>query len=224
MSGYSADDMLQLSGIQHYAFCPRQWALLTIEQQWADNALTMEGTLLHQNVDDPFRRTSGADGIVTLRGVRLASEILGLSGIADAIEIIPDSGAPTDKKELLLSRRFTMLPVEYKRGHHKINDCDRLQATAQAMALEEHFGIEIPRVAIFYWKPRRREYVNTSPLLRQTVEVCAQEMHQLFRSGSIPSASRQRGCKSCSVAGICMPGLGQKSALAYLRHHLQEPE
>lgn len=86
---YSDEEMLQLSGIQHYAFCPRQWALIHIEQLWDNNSLTAEGTLLHQNVDNPFVRETDGSGIITLRGVRIASHNLGLSGIADAIQLRP---------------------------------------------------------------------------------------------------------------------------------------
>ena len=85
---YSEDDMLMLSGIQHYRFCPRQWALIHLEQQWDDNRLTIEGQLLHKHVDDPFYRQKCGD-YITLRSVNIASHELGLYGISDAIELLP---------------------------------------------------------------------------------------------------------------------------------------
>ena len=85
---YSEDDMLMLSGIQHFRFCPRQWALIHIEQQWDDNRLTIEGQILHKHVDDPFYRQKCGDQI-TLRTVNIASHELGLYGISDAIELLP---------------------------------------------------------------------------------------------------------------------------------------
>ena len=85
---YSEDDMLMLSGIQHFRFCPRQWALIHIEQQWDDNRLTIEGQILHKHVDDPFYRQKCGDQI-TLRAVNIASRELGLYGISDAIELLP---------------------------------------------------------------------------------------------------------------------------------------
>lgn len=147
---YKDEQLLQLSGIQHYMFCPRQWALIHLEQVWADNYLTAEGSLLHQNVDNPFFRESGRGNTITLRGIRLASNRLGLSGITDAVEIYPHPDAPKGKKQILESRRFEALPVEYKRGKPKLNDCDRSQLCAQAMILEEMLGVEINRGAIFY--------------------------------------------------------------------------
>lgn len=87
---YNEDDMLMLSGIQHFRFCPRQWALIHIEQQWDDNRLTIEGQILHKHVDDPFYRQKCGDQI-TLRAVNIASRELGLYGISDAIELLPSS-------------------------------------------------------------------------------------------------------------------------------------
>lgn len=40
---YNDDDFLQLSGLQHYLFCPRQWALIHIENQWQENLRTVDG-------------------------------------------------------------------------------------------------------------------------------------------------------------------------------------
>lgn len=113
---YTDDEMLQLSGIQHYVFCPRQWALIHIEQQWADNSLTAEGSLIHENVDNPFLRETNGSQTITLRGMRLASPVLGLSGIADAVEIYPHENAPISKQALLKSKLYDALPIEYKRA------------------------------------------------------------------------------------------------------------
>ena len=134
---YEEEEMLQLSGIQHYVFCPRQWALIHLEQLWTDNSLTTEGSLLHENVDNPFIRETNGSQTITLRGFRLASPVLGLSGIADAIEIYPYENAPTSKQALLKSKLYDALPIEYKRGKPKTTDCDRIQVTTQAIILEE---------------------------------------------------------------------------------------
>lgn len=103
--------MLQLSGIQHYVFCPRQWALMQLEQVWIDNSLTAEGSLLHKNVDNPFARETSASSVITLRGIRLDSSSLGFSGIADAVEIIPFENAPSSKKDILMSKLYLARPV-----------------------------------------------------------------------------------------------------------------
>ncbi len=124
-SGYYADDeMIPLSGIQHFMFCERQWALIHLECRWQENFLTAEGALLHERVDDPSVRKSGPFGIVTLRGLRVASRRLGLFGVADAVELHPVATGKRSVAELVASREFTIMPVEYKRGHRKISDCD----------------------------------------------------------------------------------------------------
>ncbi len=221
-SEYTDEQMLLLSGIQHYVFCPRQWALIHIEQAWADNILTADGIIKHQNVDDPCRRERNASETLTLRGIHLASYQLGLSGIADAIEIHPNPDAPKAKKALLGSMRYNIIPVEYKRGRHKISDCDRVQVSAQAMILEEMLGITIHTGAIFYWEERHRETFEISDNLRKSVQDISSVMHHLSERGITPPAVYGKHCKSCSLFDICEPILASKSAHRYLTTNLYE--
>lgn len=218
---YTEEEMLQLSGIQHYVFCPRQWALMQLEQVWADNFLTAEGTLLHKNVDNPFVRETNGSSTLTLRGLRIASPRLGLTGIADAVEIYPFQEAPTRKHELLKSKLYDALPIEYKRGKPKTSDCDRIQVAAQAMLLEEMLGITINKGAIFYWEERHREYVDISPQLRDNVIHAAQEMHDIVEADHLPSAIKKRHCRSCSLFDFCLPSLTGKSAKKFITDSLQ---
>lgn len=215
MRQYSDDEMLQLSGIQHFVFCPRQWALIHIEQLWDDNHLTAEGTLQHSNVDDPFTRETNGSEVITLRGLRIASSRLGLSGIADALELHPLDNAPTGKDALLRSKLYTAIPIEYKHGSRKASDCDRIQVAAQAMALEEMMGIRITQGAIFYWKERHREYFEISDELRMLASEVAHSMHRILESGTIPKAKARKGCKSCSLLDSCLPAITTKSASEY---------
>ena len=146
---FQEDDMLMLSGIQHYMFCPRQWALIHIEQVWADNRRTAEGTIMHKNVDNPEYRQKNGDRI-TLRSVSLASKELGFYGISDAIEL-----HATDNPEIGLTHpRYPGLwapfPIEYKRGHEKMDKSDEVQLAAQAMCLEEQYQIKVNSGALFY--------------------------------------------------------------------------
>lgn len=188
---YTEDEMLQLSGIQHYVFCPRQWALIHIEQQWTDNSLTTEGSLLHGNVDNPFLRETNGTQTITLRGFRLASPRLGLSGIADAIELFPHENAPTSKQELMKSKLYDAMPIEYKRGKPKLSDCDRIQVTAQAIILEEMLGIKITKGAVFYWETRHREYFDISDELKGKTRNIASDMHAVFNDNIIPKAVKK---------------------------------
>lgn len=213
---YTDEEMLQLSGIQHYVFCPRQWALIHIEQQWADNSLTAEGSLLHKNVDNPFLRETNGTQTITLRSFRLASPVLGLSGIADAIEIIPHANAPTTKQRLLKSKLYDAMPIEYKRGKTKTSDCDRIQVTAQAMILEDMLGLKIFKGAIFYWETRHREYFDITNKLKEDTLKIVSEMHAIFNDGTIPKAIKKSHCKNCSLLDICLPSLKGRSAIEYL--------
>ena len=150
------DDDLQLSGIQHFSFCRRQWALIHIEDQWQENGLTAEGRVQHDRVHDEsisdFR-----GGVLTLRGMRIRSDRLRVSGVCDAVEFTPDpDGIALRGREGL----WRPCPVEYKHGAGKLSDCDRLQLAAQALCLEEMLCCEIPAGALCYWKTRRRERVE----------------------------------------------------------------
>lgn len=222
ISKYNDEQMLQLSGIQHYVFCPRQWALIHIEQAWADNILTADGIIKHQNVDDPYRRQRNASGALTLRGIRLVSHRLGLSGIADAVEVHPNADAPKAKKSLLGSMQYDIIPVEYKRGHRKTSDCDRIQVAAQAMILEEMLGIAINAGAIFYWEERHREVFDITDSLRKSVLDISNVMHNLSEQGITPPAVYGKHCKACSLFDICEPSLATKSVHKYLATELYE--
>lgn len=139
-------DLIPLSALQHYVFCPRQCALIHIEQQWAENRYTAEGRVLHNKAHAPGRETRRH--VKTLRAVPIRSFQLGVSGVADVIELHED-----------LSGELKPIPVEYKRGRPKAHRADEVQLCAQAMALEEMFGMQIHEGALFYGKTRRRKCV-----------------------------------------------------------------
>ena len=219
---YAEDDMLMLSGIQHYAFCPRQWALIHIEQQWNENLLTTEGRIMHQHVDDPFYRQKQGDTLC-LRAVSIASKTLGLYGVADLIELHP---CDTPDNAITLSAYpgyWRPFPVEYKHGKPKHSDIDAVQLAAQAICLEEQWGIHIPDGAIYYGMTRRREDITFTPELRERVETYVAEMHQLFEQHHIPCAAARPYCQSCSLIGLCMPETAQPhSATDYIKRQLYE--
>ena len=219
---YTDDEMLMLSGIQHYVFCPRQWALIHVEQQWEDNRLTMEGNVLHENVDNPFYRQKNGDTI-TLRSVHLASRQLGLYGISDAIELLPSDTAENSITHPRYPGRWTPYPVEYKRGHSKPNACDEVQLAAQVICLEEMYGIRVDYAALFYNETKRREAISISEELRALTRRCADDMHRIFSSGQLPPVDKQRHCKNCSLANVCMPGVDDCTKVEhYLKKNLYE--
>ena len=211
-----------LSGIQHYMFCPRQWALIHIEQQWAENRLTTEGQLLHKNVDNPFYRQKNGDTI-TLRSLHIASKRLGLYGITDAVELIP-SDSPEDS---ITHNRYPgywkPYPVEYKRGHSKPDERDEVQLAAQAMCLEEMYGINIPYGALYYDEVKHRETIAISDGLRRTTQQCAKQMHDIFKSGIMPKPVKASHCRNCSLKDICMPEMSDCTQVkTYLNNNLYE--
>ncbi len=215
------DDLLMLSGIQHFMYCPRQWALIHIEQQWADNALTTEGQLLHQRVDDPLVRQLN-NGVLTLRRMPLISRRLGLSGLSDAVEC-----RAVAEGELGATRFhgregwWSVMPVEYKHGREKADETDDVQLCAQCMAIEEMKGVRVARGAIFYWQTRKRVYVDMTDSLRAKTENLAAQMRKLMAEGRTPPPTKTTRCGRCSLADVCMPketaGL---SAKTYLRRTL----
>lgn len=206
---YSDDDMLMLSGIQHFMFCPRQWALIHIEQQWTDNRLTTEGEILHTNVDNPFYRQK-AGSVITLRAVHVASKQLGLYGITDAIELLPSETPENAITHDRYPGYWIPYPIEYKRGHRKIDERDEVQLAAQVMSLEEMYGINISYGALYYGETKHREVVYVSEQLRNLTQTCAMEMHQIFKKGEIPKPTpKKTHCRNCSLADLCMPELSE---------------
>lgn len=222
MTLYSEDDMLMLSGIQHIAFCERQWALIHIEQQWKENVLTVEGQFLHERTDDPFE-TVKRKNIVTLRAVPVASSKLGLSGRADVIELIMAEGDDPNSISLPdYSGRWKIFPVEYKRGKPKPDICDEVQLCAQAMCLEEMYEIEIESGYLFYGKTHHRHDVTFNVTLRNEVSRSATRMHELYSKGLTPLPEYKAHCKSCSLYDLCMPRSIKKfkSASEYIDKNL----
>lgn len=201
---YSEDDMLMLSGIQHFRFCPRQWALIHIEQQWDDNRLTIEGKILHKHVDDPFYRQKCGD-LITLRAVDIASRKLGLYGISDAIELHPSSTSEDSIRHPKYPGMWKPVIVEYKHGRPKRNEVDEVQLTAQTMCLEEMYSIHICQGFFFYGELRHRVAISITDRLRAIVCQCVSDMHELFRTSKVPKVIYGKHCDKCSLKNICMP-------------------
>ncbi|MDO4542773.1 MAG: CRISPR-associated protein Cas4 [Bacillota bacterium] len=203
----SSDEYFHISGLQHYYFCKRQWALIYICQTWEENALTMEGNLLHVKADNPFIRESRRDLLVS-RAVAVSSKELGLTGILDVVEFYRDE----ENGVLLPGRDGLWHPniVEYKRGKPKKNNCDVMQLTAQAMCLEEMLHCTITSADIFYATPKRRTTIAIDGSLRRELKVLIRDLRQMYANRIIPPAENYRNCPKCSLYNICMPRLTKK--------------
>ena len=217
---YTDDELLSLSGIQHFCFCKRQWALIHVEQQWQDNLRTQEGHFVHERVDDPFFNESRGDVVIS-RAFPLVSYILGFTGIADVIEYTrSDQGIPI----MGFEGQWLMKPVEYKRGKPKIDERDEVQLCAQVMCLEEMFGVRIDEADFYYNEIRRRQHIPMTNDLRNLVSSLAEEMHIVFRKGITPEAEAGKNCSQCSLIDVCVPKLTKKksSVRNYIGRHVME--
>jgi len=198
---YNEEDYLQMSGIQHYCFCKRQWALIHLEQTWEDDARTMLGEYFHKNVDNRGSHEKRKDVIIS-KSIPVSSSVLGLSGVCDVVEFIRDDVGTEIPK---IHGRFKILPIEYKVGRKKAGDWDGVQLCAEVMALEESFQTKIEEGAIYYGQEKRRTIFEMTDELRQKTIYLADEMHSLFISGKMPKAEYQPHCGKCSLFDLCMP-------------------
>jgi len=219
-SEYTADDLLPISGIQHFMFCRRQWALIHVENQWQENQLTYEGHLLHEQVDDPFFSESRKNIFIS-RSVPVASYTLGLTGICDVVEFVQDiNGAFLPQK----GTNYQPFPIEYKRGKPKKDPVDEVQLCAQAMCLEEMLSIAVSQGAIYYGQTKHREPVAFTEDLRQLVRKLSLEMHGYYKRGYTPKVKPSKACRSCSLKEICLPDdLNKKdTVVSYIKNYLGE--
>lgn len=236
-------DLLPISGLQHLAFCERQWGLIHLEQVWLESVLTAEGRVLHERVHEADSQLRG--DVLTARGVRLRSLRLGLTGVADVVEFhrvaMPvgceeaDAGTAGPGVDLDPSTTVTLprrrgrwrpMPVEFKRGRPKRGDFDRVQLCAQALCLEEMLEVRIDEGAIFYGEPRRRQSVPFDPALREETGRLAAHMHELMAVGRTPDGVYEKKCRSCSLFELCRPEKIRPghSAAGYLKRELNSVE
>lgn len=216
---YAEEDYLMISGIQHFRFCRRQWALIHVEQQWEENVHTIIGEMMHKKAHDPYLREKRKDTIV-VRALPVASKTMGVSGECDIVEF-----HRCDDGIKLFGHRglYSVYPIEYKKGKPKNADEDKLQLTAQAMCLEEMFTTTISEGAIYYGEIKRREVVEFTEELRNNVAEIFQEMHQYYTRKYTPKVKKSKACSSCSLKEICLPGLEKSISVGkYMAQILEE--
>lgn len=217
MYGVTIDnvDYLQLSGIQHFLFCKRQWALIHIEKLWADNYRTTNGELMHQRAHSEALSEKRGDILIT-RGMSIFSRTLGVSGICDVLEFHRDAyGVSIHGWE----GQWLPFPVEYKRGEPKKDNCDAAQLCCQAMCIEEMLCCKIECGALFYGETRRRLPVKFTDELRREVTDALSGMHELFGRGYTPKAKPSKSCNACSLKELCLPVLFKSRSV---REYLEE--
>lgn len=206
------DELIMVSALQHYAFCPRQCALIHVEQVWSESGLTAEGRIMHEKVHEQDRESRG--NVRIEYGIPLRSLRVGLVGKADVVEfrrVSKDTWQP--------------FPVEYKRGKPKLDHCDLIQLCAQALCLEEMLSISVPNGAIFYGRTRRRLDVTFDVALRKETEEAAEKARKLIASGITPPPVYEKRCKRCSLIEECIPKpIGKKSSVKhYIKRAIDSP-
>lgn len=199
MFNYTEDDLLPISALQHFYFCERQWALIHLESLWEDSRLTLEGAILHENVDTP--QTKCSDFFKVARSARIRSLKYGIVGIADVIEF------HFDKRQ----SRFIPYPIEYKRGKPKVTHEDCVQLCAQTLCIEEMLNVKIPYGAFYYNEIRRRHQIEMTEALRTETINTILKLHKASYEQKTPPAIYTNKCENCSLIHKCLPKITNKS-------------
>ncbi len=206
MSTNIEDDLVMISALEHYSYCPRQCALIHVEQTFDENLYTLRGRAVHERVDEPVAEFQ--EGVRVERALPLWSKRLGLIGKADVVEF----------------HGVTPFPVEYKHGSKREREHDDLQLCAQAICLEEMTGKSVPLGAIYYHSSRRRREVEFSERLRSEVEAATNEIRKMLSEKRISPPVNDARCRHCSLKESCMPAVvGEQARAAALLRDLFVP-
>lgn len=184
-----ATDPIILSALEHYAYCPRQCALIHVEQVWSENIYTMRGRDVHERVHDESSHESG--GMRQERSLPLWCRRLGLTGKGDLVEFYDD----------------LPYPVEYKSGRRRRGAPETLQLCAQAICLEEMFGVVVPKGAIFWHGSRERMEIVFTSAMREQVDRVTQAVRKMLEQGITPPPVNDKRCEQCSLRESCLPGV-----------------
>lgn len=214
-----SDNYLLISGIQHFIFCRRQWALIHIEQLWGENYFTIDGQIKHDKVDNSNSHELKKD-IRIIRSMPIASQMLKIQGKCDVVELKPDEDGFYFSK---YDKKYKVYPIEYKRGKPKTDESDILQLLAQAMCLEEMLGLRIDEGACFYFETRRRQPVIFTEDLRNRLTSIIDEMNNYYNRKYTPKVKKGKKCMACSLKDQCLPELdGTISVSEYMERRLSE--
>lgn len=199
---------LYLSRLQHYLFCPRQFALIELEAVWEENLFTAEGQILHENVNHGGHETRKS--ITTIRSLRLGHNTLDLEGVADVVEYHRQADGSS-----------LPYPIEYKRGKPKAHRADDVQLCAQALCLEDMHDCTVLQGAIFYGKTRRRHVVEFNDTLRHLTHDAIKKCRDIMVNKYTPKPHYSTSkCRNCSLKNQCHPKIFNKNAKAWLYKHI----
>jgi CRISPR-associated exonuclease Cas4 len=187
------EELVPLSALEHFAYCPRQCALIHVEQVFDENVYTLRGRAIHEHVDEPG--TEWVEGVRVERALPLWSRRLGLTGKADMVEF--PGNVP--------------YPVDYKHGPKGRAKFARFQLCGQALCLEEMFGEGVPKGAIYHFRSRCRSEIEFTAGLREDTLRLVEQIREMLTSALVPAPPNDARCPNCSLAGVCMPALAVRS-------------
>lgn len=195
--------IIPISAINQYLYCPRRAALIHVEGTFTENEHTLIGSQFHEQADVPGYEK--AEDTEALRALPVWCQRLGLSGKCDIVEVKLKRPSKRKKTRYLPHNVECVYPVEYKKGRRRKFDNDDAQLCAQAMCLEEMFGLEVPRGAIFHARSKRRREVEFTRELRRLTEEAVEAVHRLIGENSVPRAVHKPQCSECSLFDHCLP-------------------
>lgn len=217
---YEEFEYLMLSGIQHFFYCQRQWAMIHIEKEWQENVHTVMGNQIHERAHDSTAKEKRGDLIIT-RGLRVASRTLGVSGECDVVEF-HKSDKPEGAKIHSYPGNYSVLPVEYKKGKPKQGYEDIMQLTLEALCLEEMLSTKIDEGALYYFQTKSRQKVAITDDMKEMACNAVRTMHELMKKHHIPKSNYSKKCNQCSLLDICMPGTGKLDPNVYINRYIRE--
>lgn len=201
---YAEEELLPISALQHFVFCPRQCALIHVEKLWVENVLTYQGQYLHRNVHEKGHEKRKEQ--MKEKSLQIASYAYGIFGEADMVEFYKDG---------------TVHIVEHKRGKPKTHQADEIQLCAQAICLEEMLEKKIDYGFLFYNETKRREKIIFDDAIRKTTVKTIHDLRDMIANKYTPKGSYKASCKSCSFFEICIPKIfDKKSVKTYIKNNI----
>jgi len=183
------DDLVLISALEHFSYCPRQCGLIHVERVFDENVFTLRGRRAHERVD--VARSAVENGVRVERALPLWSDRYGLTGQGDVVEFHPEG---------------RVVPVEYKHGPRRERRHDDLQLCAQGLCLEEMLGTRVAGGAIFSIQTKRRREVDFDGELREATLATIDAVRAMQRDrGPLPPAANDARCPRCSLIDACVP-------------------
>lgn len=195
-------DLIPLSWLSQYGYCPRRCGLLALNQAWEENAETASGRIQHERVHTARIERKGAD--IFLYEMNVFSRALGVNGKCDCVEA---HESPEGIELPYGEGRYLLYPIEYKHGVVRQEEEYHIQLCAQAICLEELYGGSITKGAIFYINAHRRDEVELSSDLRKKTFETSERIQEMLMNEIVPIEKYNAKCKKCSMISVCQPKL-----------------